>query len=100
MPQRDDILSVLKKIKPTYEKEGLIILGLFGSFAKNTQHRFSDIDIAYRIDYDKFSAKYKDGFSKLIRIDDIKKELQSTLKTKVDFVPDDNKTILEGIIYV
>lgn len=100
MPQKDDILSTLKTLKPVYEQEGLIILGLFGSFARNTQSRFSDIDIAYRIDYDKFSVKYKDGFSKLARIDGIKNELQSTLKTKVDFVPDNNKSILEDIIYV
>lgn len=100
MPQIDDILLALKKLKPVYEEEGLTIIGLFGSFAKNTQSRFSDIDIAYTIDYDKFSTRYKDGFSKLIRIDDIKKELQSTLKTKVDFVPDSNKAVLEGIVYV
>lgn len=97
---KSDILSKLKELKPNYEKEGLILLGLFGSYAKDTQNNFSDIDIAYKIDYDKFSQNYKDGFSKLLRIDDIKKELQQTFKTKIDFVPDNNKEILKGIIYV
>jgi len=61
---------------------------------------FSDIDIAYKLDYDKFSQKYKDGFSKLLRIDDIKEELQQTFKTKIDFVPNSNKKLLKDIVYV
>lgn len=97
---KDDILSKLKELKPTYEEEGLILLGLFGSYAKDTQTKFSDIDIAYKLDYDKFSRKYKDGFSKLLRIDDIKKELQSTFKTPIDLVPDSNKSILKDLINV
>jgi len=88
MPQKSEILSTLKELKPTYEKEGLILLGLFGSYAKDTQTKFSDIDIAYKLDYDKFSLKYKDGFAKLLRIEDIKKELQTLFKTPIDLVPD------------
>jgi len=91
MPQKSEILSTLKELKPTYEKEGLILLGLFGSYAKDTQTKFSDIDIAYKLDYDKFSLKYKDGFAKLLRIEDIKKELQTLFKTPIDLVPDTNK---------
>lgn len=98
--QKNEIVSKLKELKPKYEQEGLILLGLFGSYAKGTQNNFSDIDVAYKLDYDKFSQKYKDGFSKLLRIDDIKNELQQTFKTKVDFVPDSNKEILTGLIYV
>lgn len=100
MPQKSEILSTLKELKPTYEKEGLILLGLFGSYAKDTQTRFSDIDIAYKLDYDKFSLKYKDGFSKLLRIDGIKSELQALFKTPIDLVPDTNKSILNGLINV
>ena len=100
MLQKIEILSKLKELKPTYEKEGLILLGVFGSYARDTQNNFSDIDIAYKLDYDKFSQKYKDGFSKILRIDDIKEELQQTFKTKIDFVPDNNKDILKDIVYV
>lgn len=98
--EQKEILSKLKELKPTYEKEGLILVGLFGSYATETQSTFSDIDIAYKIDYDRFSKNYKDGFSKILRIDDIKEELQQTFKTKIDFVPDNNKSILSDIIYV
>ncbi|NCO00621.1 MAG: nucleotidyltransferase domain-containing protein [Epsilonproteobacteria bacterium] len=100
MPQKSEILSTLKELKPTYEKEGLILLGLFGSYAKDTQTKFSDIDIAYKLDYDKFSLKYKDGFAKLLRIEDIKKELQTLFKTPIDLVPDTNKSILKDLISV
>ncbi|MDC0932704.1 nucleotidyltransferase domain-containing protein [Arcobacteraceae bacterium] len=100
MLDKEDIVSKLKELKPRYADEGLILLGLFGSYAKGNPNNFSDIDIAYKLDYDKFSQKYKDGFSKLLRIDDIKNELQETFKTKIDFVPDSNKKLLNGIVYV
>jgi uncharacterized protein len=100
MNTKEDILNQLKKLKPIYEKEGLVLLGLFGSYAKNTQTKYSDIDIAYRLDYDKFSKKYIGGFAKLLRIDDIKKELQNTFKKPIDFIPDTNKTIMKDLIYV
>ena len=98
--KKDEILSQLKKLKPIYEKEGLILLGLFGSYAKNKQTKFSDIDIAYKLDYDKFSEKYIGGFAKLLRIDDIKKELQNIFKKPIDFIPDSNKIIIKDLIYV
>jgi len=97
---KTNILNKLKNLKPIYEKEGLILLGLFGSYAKNTQTKFSDIDIAYKLDYDKFSQKYIGGFSKILRIDDIKKELQNIFKKQIDFVPDSNKIIMKNLIYV
>ena len=97
---KNEILSKLKELKPSYEEEGLILLGLFGSYAKDAQTKFSDIDIAYRLDYDKFSQKYKGGFAKILRIDDIKKELQSIFKTQIDLVPDSNKSILKDLINV
>jgi predicted nucleotidyltransferase len=100
MSDKNDILLKLREIKPTYAKEGLILLGLFGSYAKGTETKFSDIDIAYKLDYDKFSLKYKDGFSKLLRIDDIKKELKSIFHTPIDLVPSNNKKLLKDIIYV
>jgi len=100
MLDKNIVLSKLEEIKPTYESEGLLILGLFGSYARDTQTKFSDIDIAYKLDYDKFSHKYKDGFSKLLRIDEIKKELQSIFKTPVDLVPDTNKNIIRELVNV
>ncbi|MEA3513504.1 MAG: nucleotidyltransferase domain-containing protein [Campylobacterota bacterium] len=100
MLNKNEIVLKLKELKPKYEQEGLILLGLFGSYARDNQNNFSDIDIAYKLDYDKFSQNYKDGFSKLLRIDDIKSELQQAFKTKIDFVPDSNRKLLKDIVYV
>ena len=95
-----EILNKLKEIKPIYQNEGLEILGVFGSYAKNTNTKYSDSDIAYKLDYEQFSQKYIGGFSKLIRLDEIKEELQSIFKKEVDFVSDSNKMIMKGLIYV
>ena len=62
MHTRRSLLSMLKRLKPKYEREGIVILGLFGSYAQNKQTPFSDIDIIYHLDYEKFSQKYQDGF--------------------------------------
>ncbi|WP_457747470.1 nucleotidyltransferase family protein [Sulfurimonas sp.] len=97
---KNSILKTLQELKPTYEQEGLILLGLFGSYARDQQTKFSDIDIAYKLDYNKFSLKYKGGFAKLLRIDEIKKELQSIFHTPIDLVPDTNKSILKELINV
>ena len=98
---KNDILEKLSKkkdyVQNTFEVEKI---GLFGSYAKDTQNEFSDIDIAYRLDYNKFSQKYVDGFSKLLRIEEMKDELKKIFKKNIDFVPDKNKKILQGIIYV
>jgi predicted nucleotidyltransferase len=43
---KDDILSVVSELKPIYEKDGIILHGLFGSYAKGNETLYSDIDIA------------------------------------------------------
>lgn len=97
---KNEILNKLKELKPIYQNEGLEILGVFGSYAKETNTKYSDIDIAYKLDYDKFSKKYIGGFSKILRIDEIKEELKAIFKTEVDFVSDSNKKIMKDLIYV
>ena len=43
---REQVLSFLKRMKPGLEKDyPLTKLGVFGSFAKNTEHAASDIDL-------------------------------------------------------
>jgi len=98
--KKEEILNKLKELKPIYQKEGLEIVGVFGSYAKETNTKYSDIDIAYKLDYEKFSQKYTGGFSKLLRIDSIKDELKSIFKQEIDFVPDSNKKIMKDLIYV
>ncbi len=87
MLTKEDVLYKLNILKKLYLDEGVEIYALFGSYAKDTFDEFSDIDIAYKTDYKKFSQKYKDGFSKLLKLQNIKEELEKTFNKKVDFVP-------------
>ncbi|VAY86240.1 hypothetical protein MNB_ARC-1_899 [hydrothermal vent metagenome] len=45
------------KPKSIHEKERLALLGLFGSYIKDTQTQYSDIDIVYKLNYDKIFTK-------------------------------------------
>ena len=94
------IIKTLQEIKPKYAKDGIELLGLFGSYAQNRQNKFSDIDIVYKLDYDKFSKKYKGGFAKLLKLDEIKEDLQKIFKKSIDLVPNNNIKILNKVIYV
>lgn len=44
--KKDEILAKLKELKPKYAKDGIIIQGLFGSYARDEASEGSDIDIA------------------------------------------------------
>ncbi len=87
MLTKQEILKKLKLLKNNYKNEGIEIYALFGSYANESFDDFSDIDLAYKINHEKFSQKYKDGFSKLLRLQNIKEELEKTFGKKIDFVP-------------
>jgi len=87
MITKQDILDKLKLLKDRYLDEGVEIYALFGSYATEKQDNFSDIDLAYKINHEIFSKKYKDGFSKLLRLQNIKEELESFFGKNIDFVP-------------
>lgn len=82
----EQIKTLLASLKNKYQEEGFDIVGIFGSYAKGSAKKYSDLDIAYQLDFKKFDEKYQGGFKKLIRIDEIKKDLQKKLHIKVDLV--------------
>lgn len=95
----ETIIEILSKYKNIYANEGFSIVGIFGSCARGTDNKFSDIDLAYSLEHQKFSEKYSDGFSKLLRIEDIKKELEKAFHRKIDLVSlnSSNKELIEQI---
>jgi len=103
---KNDILKLLKEFKLRYADEGLKLIGLFGSYARGSNDKFSDIDIAFQLDRKKFSHNYKDGFSKILRIQEVEKILTKAFHTKVDLVSLDSnndtfiKHIKNEMIYV
>ncbi|NPA87597.1 MAG: nucleotidyltransferase [Epsilonproteobacteria bacterium] len=75
-------IRVLKALKEKYQEEGFLIKGVVGSFARG--EKFNDIDIVYEID-EKFVERYG-GFGGMIRIENIKSELEKSLGFKVDLI--------------
>lgn len=90
---KDLILSKIKELKPQYEQEGLLLLGIFGSYAKGTQNQNSDIDILYDINGELFCQKHP-GFSSFSRLKEIKEELKNIFKTNIDLATIDNSSRL------
>jgi len=88
-----NITSQIREIKNQYQNEGFEIVGIFGSYAHGNADNFSDVDIAYSVDYDKFNQKFKGGFAKILRIEEIKEELQRRLHLKVDLVSLNNNNM-------
>ena len=97
--QRAEIIAKLKALKLRFAAEGVGIVGIFGSYANGTCDRFSDVDIAYEIDRETFSRRYRDGFGKILRLEEIRKILESELHKRVDLVSlhSRNRRFLEQI---
>ncbi len=75
-------LKILKDFKNKY-KDLLEIKYIVGSFARRDFNKNSDIDIIYSL---KNEALKKDAFEVINKIVSIKKELQTKLNRKVDFI--------------
>ncbi len=80
------LLDKIKIVKDKYKNDGIEIVGVFGSVARGDDDEFSDIDITYKVDYDLFFKRYKDGFSQVLKIGEIKEALEKELQRKVDFI--------------
>ncbi len=99
------ILDKLSKVKNKYIKDGVDIIGIFGSYAKNTPTINSDIDIAYSLNKELFFKKYS-GFASASKITDIKEELSKLFNKNVDFISLENSNfqltqeIKKNIFYV
>jgi len=76
------VYDKVKSLKTRFEKEGFIILGIFGSYVRNEQTDASDIDILYDID-DRFLKKYI-GWDAVLRLEEIKSEIEKFLNIKAD----------------
>lgn len=101
-----NIILKISEIKDKYQHEGFEIVGVFGSYARGNADKFSDVDIAYSVDYSRFDQEFKGGFAKILRIEEIKEELQKRLQLKVDLVSLNSnnsrfkKNIQKDIVYV
>ncbi|MBQ9253313.1 MAG: nucleotidyltransferase domain-containing protein [Bacteroidales bacterium] len=76
MKTREEILQILKECKPIiFDKYGIKNIGLFGSFARNTQTEESDVDIFY-----------EGAVLSFLDLDLLQTELETKLDCPVDLV--------------
>ena len=98
-----DILNYISTIKPIFLKKGIKIVGLFGSFAKEDDNIYSDIDIAIQ----KNKNNFKDGnvYEYFETINELKSSMKKNLGRNVDILDVDSaspfvETIKKELIYV
>jgi len=101
--QKNTIIHKLKKLKLEYEKEGIVIEGIFGSVARDESTENSDIDILMHA-RPSFAQKY--GYRAIERLNTIKHELQQQLGAPVDLASSSGmgatakKFIIDQAIYL
>ncbi|PIF03798.1 MAG: hypothetical protein CSA86_04650 [Arcobacter sp.] len=101
---KETILLRLKELKPYYEKElNIEKIGLFGSFAKNSEHFSSDIDLIL-----KFKDSYLrscDPWDYFDKINRIKKDMENSFLLHTDILDEQSgsrylESIKKEAIYV
>ncbi len=92
MFEKSKIIKSLQLFNYRHESEGFKIYSLFGSYARDTNDVYSDIDLTYKVNHDLFFKD--DAFAKLAKIEDLKKELENTFHIKVDLIPANTKNYL------
>lgn len=98
------LFNELKSLKQVLQKDGFIIDGVFGSYARDEDTEQSDVDILYHLEQDFYTNN--SGFSGFKKLDEIKEFLSLSLGKKIDLAPKNNlsktgqKYILSEVVYV
>ena len=82
MLTQDEIERKLKTIKKQYEKDGIAIIGFFGSYARGDATEQSDLDIL--IETKERFVRESDPFGAFSRLREIKEQLQILFQIPVD----------------
>ncbi len=85
MIERNRILSALRELNKSLEKDGMKLEGIFGSYARDEAEDFSDIDILYSTDPTRFFPE--NGFDKAIFLQNLKLRLEALFGRPVDLIP-------------
>lgn len=89
---QNEIIDILQTLKPQYQQEGIILVGLFGSFSRGEEKEGSDVDIVYEIEKGKKFSMFK--YLKYLA------DLEKYLQRKVDLVRAETiKSDLKPYIY-
>ncbi len=102
-PNKQNILKYLKEIKTDLAKNGIFELGLFGSFSRDDENVYSDIDIAIKKEKNyltkRTSYEYFEEINKIKTL--VKKEFHRNIDV-FDLDSDSNmkNSIMKDLIYV
>ena len=99
-----EVINKLQKLKKELKNDGFIIDGIFGSYARNSFTKDSDIDIVYHLE--NLFYQQNSGFVGFLKLEEIKELLSKTLNKRIDlssknsFSNTAKKYILKEIVYV
>jgi len=101
---KEVILNKLKEINPSIEKDGIKLLGLFGSYSRDEANENSDIDIL--IETTPLFLEKNRGLKAFLKLEELKNNLESIFAKNIDIVDKqgliqkNNTYILNKAIYV
>ena len=81
-----DIFEIICSLKPVLKKEGITLLGIFGSYGRGDYTADSDVDILYDIDNPKAFAQNNGGFAAFSKLESLKEMISQKIGKKIDFV--------------
>lgn len=101
---QSELIQKIREMKRVYDPEGLVLLAIYGSFARGDQNENSDIDILFR--YNEIAEAKYIGWNIFGLYDRVKCELETEFQRKVDLTDIDamskigSKYILVDALYV
>jgi len=100
---KENILNYLKEIKNELKSDGIVSLALFGSFAREENGVYSDIDIAIAKEND--YLKNRSAYNYFDEVYKIKNMIQKKFHRNSDIFDLDSdsvmkKTIMKDLVYV
>jgi predicted nucleotidyltransferase len=103
MVTKPEIVSFLQSIKPQFEQEGLVILGIFGSYARDKPIENSDIDVLVET-----TARFLElhtGLGCFLRLEELRCIIAKQFHKEVDIadksgLTESGSNILEETFYV
>ncbi len=98
---RDEIVKYLREIYPKVRDDGIEKIGIFGSFAKESDDIFSDIDIVVKSG-EKFLNKYR-GIEAFLYFERLRDNISRKFGRRVDICDESglkDKSIIKEAKYV
>jgi len=100
---KENILQYLQEIKEELQEKGIVKIALFGSYAKDSQNVYSDIDIA--ISKDIYFLEKNSSYSYFDIIGNLKEKIRKKFHRNIDVFDLDSKSsfkqsIEKELIYV